>query len=156
WDGTSWTVVPTPDVGSNSSLLSVAATSASSAWAVGRAPSAAGRGITLIEHWDGTSWSVVPSPSPGTGDADPLASVAATSASNAWAVGSTRDASGATRPLIERWDGTSWTVVPSANPGSTDTELASVTATSASNAWAVGFTLDATGLPTTLTEHWDG
>ena len=39
----------------------MAATSASSAWAVG----SAGSGKTLILRWNGTAWKQVPSPSPG-------------------------------------------------------------------------------------------
>ena len=40
--------------------------------------------------------------------------------------------------LIEHWNGTAWTQVPSPNP-SGDNVLDGVAATSASNAWAVGF-----------------
>jgi len=62
-----------------------------------------------------------------------LFGVAATSATNAWAVGT---GSGA-KTLILRWNGTSWTQVASPSPGSGGS-LARVAATSASNAWAVG------------------
>jgi hypothetical protein len=75
--------------------------------------------------------------------------VAATSASNAWAVGT--DGTGKT--LIEHWNGTGWKREPSPNPGpdgSYDT-LAAVAATSARNAWAVG-SADAK----TLILHWNG
>jgi len=46
----------------------------------------------LIEHWNGTAWKRVPSPTPDTPKNLPmgpkvLTSVAATSATNAWAVG---------------------------------------------------------------------
>jgi len=40
----------------------------------------------LILHWDGTAWTQVPSPNPARDNV--LTGVAATSASNAWAVGS--------------------------------------------------------------------
>jgi hypothetical protein len=43
-----------------------------------------------------------------------------------------------TLTLVEHWNGTAWTQVPSPNP-SGDNELDGVAATSASNAWAVGF-----------------
>ena len=74
----------------------MAATSARSAWAVGSTAS----GQTLIVRWNGTAWKRIPSPSPA---GSTLYGVAATSASNAWAVGS---AGGKT--LIERWNGTTW------------------------------------------------
>jgi hypothetical protein len=77
-----------------------------------------------------------------------LNGVAATSAGNAWAVGS---AGGKT--LIERWNGTAWTQVPS--PGPAGSVLKGVTATSATSAWAVGAAGPA-GSSKTLTLRWDG
>jgi len=67
-----------PTVGS--SLESVAGTSATDTWAVG---STAGQ--TLILHWDGSHWTRVPSPN--LGPSDDLNAVAASAASNVWAVG---------------------------------------------------------------------
>jgi hypothetical protein len=60
WDGTSWTITPSPNVGTNGSvLIGLSCPSASFCVAVG-----VGDG-TLIETWDGAKWMVVPSPSPG-------------------------------------------------------------------------------------------
>ena len=76
-----------------------------------------------------------------------LAGIAATSARNAWAVGSTRDG----KPLILRWNGKSWTRASSpalAGSGS----LSAVAATSARDAWAVGGT--SSGKPLIL--RWNG
>ena len=61
--------------------------------------------------------------------------MAATSASNAWAVGCL---GGRAQTLIERWNGTTWKTVPSPSPGTQHTSHG-VAATSASNAWAVGY-----------------
>jgi hypothetical protein len=62
WDGTSWSIVasPNPNPGGDSSLVGIAAISANDIWAVG----GIGTAKTLTEHWDGTSWSIIPSPSP--------------------------------------------------------------------------------------------
>jgi hypothetical protein len=138
-------------------LYGVAATSASNAWAVGNQPGDPAA-QTLIERWDGTAWCVVASPDPS-GSAEPsgLQSVAATSATNAWAVGDYTNSSG-TWTLILRWNGTSWTQVPSPNPSGGDLDanyLSSVTATSATNAWAVGEYAASAGSQT-LILHWDG
>ena len=59
-------------------------TVATDAWAVGRSNNGT-TGTSVILHWNGTAWALVPSPNPGpeTG----LFAVAASSASNAWAVG---------------------------------------------------------------------
>jgi hypothetical protein len=85
--------------------------------------------------------------------------VAATSARDAWAVGSRVSAAGSFRTLIEHWNGASWVVVPSPNPASgrspTDT-LAGVVAISRSNAWAFGFYEKTTTSFRTLIEHWNG
>ena len=130
-------------------LYGVAATSASSAWAVGY-----GGSLTspkpLIVHWNGTSWKQAPNPAPA---GTTLAGVAATSATNAWAVGSTSTG----KALIERWNGTAWAQVPAPHPGSFSS-LSGVAAVSASSAWAVGCTTCATpsGFNGPLIEGWDG
>src|SRR5215469_5006693 len=74
-----------------------------------------------------------------------LYGVAATSATNAWAVGYRFN--GTTRQtLVERWNGTSWAQEKSPNPGgnANDNWLLGVSALSARNAWAVGFYSDGT------------
>jgi hypothetical protein len=139
WNGTAWKQVPSPkpSPGASSVLYSVAATSASNAWAVGTTEFASAK--TLILHWNGTAWKRVPSPSPAFNNI--LYGVAASSASNVWAVGYAENAT-----LILHWNGTAWRRVPSPNPGSEGSSLFGVAATSARNAWAVGS--HATILPT--------
>jgi hypothetical protein len=156
WNGTAWKQVPSPNPDIDSRLTGVAATSASNAWAVGRYnngdPSA---DKTLIAHWNGTAWKQVPSPNPSVG-VNILTGVAATSASNAWAVGYGSIAM-SDQTLIAHWNGTAWKQVPSPNPGGpdNDNDLNGVVATSAGNAWVVGGYTSALGL-STLTAHWNG
>ena len=86
WDGTAWTVVPSPNVaGLNNQLYAVRADSATDIWAVGES-FATGADQTLILHWDGHTWAQVASPDPG-GRAY-LEAVRAVSPTDAWAVGS--------------------------------------------------------------------
>jgi hypothetical protein len=147
-----------PNVGPGDNWLeSVAATSACNAWAVGHYSNTSHTHLwTMIEHWDGQAWKVQSSPSPSSSDNE-LYGVAATSATNAWAVGFRTDARGAPETLIEHWNGTAWTVQPSPNAGVTPNgELTGVVATSATNAWAVGFYDNSKGNGVTLIEHWDG
>jgi hypothetical protein len=61
--------------------------------------------------------------------------VAATSADRAWAVGctTTTTAGKCAKSLIVRWNGTTWTQVPSPDPGQ-NSVLTSIAATSASSA----------------------
>jgi len=89
----------------------------------------------------------VPSPSPGTGAA--LTGVAAISAKDAWAVG-TSDG----KTLILRWNGKAWKRLPSPSPG-TSAGLAGVAAFTARAAWAVGDTGTRTGART-LILRWNG
>jgi len=90
FNGTSWSVVPTPSPTSNSFFSGVAAAASKDVWAVGN---------SLIEHWNGSSWSVVPSPT-GTR----LNGVAAPASNNAWAVGYETNSGNA---VVEHWDRTS-------------------------------------------------
>jgi hypothetical protein len=146
-DGSKWQLVAMPPVNRsadpnlNYTLRSVDVISPSDVWAVGYTDDATapfGSSVrALIEHWDGTSWSVVPSPSPGTNPA--LTGIAGSSAASVWAVGSDTP-SGATAPqtLTEFWNGTSWAVVASSDPGDSG-QLSSVSATpGAATFWAAG------------------
>jgi hypothetical protein len=147
WDGSSWSVIPSPSPGS-SFLYGVAATSPSDAWAVGDYTDKNGMNQTLTEHWDGVSWSVVRSPSAGIGDT--LQSVVYVPGSGqVWAAGSYKTNKGAVASLTEQWNGTSWNIVPSATSGS----FYGIAAISASNIWAVGSILSRT---LTITEQWNG
>jgi hypothetical protein len=98
------------------------------------------------------AWAIVRGPRLAPNNA--LNGVAAVSARLAWAVGIEGFSSnGATpgRPVIERWNGRSWSVaqLPSAWPGG----LAAVTASSASDAWALG--QEQSGTREHLL-HWNG
>ena len=88
-----------------------------------------------------------------------LQSVATLSASDAWAVGYTRQ-SRRTSTLIEHWDGATWSVVASPDPGGRYVNrLYGVTALAADDVWAVGtFNHHASHYDDnhTLVLHWDG
>jgi hypothetical protein len=90
-----------------------------------------------------------------------LNGIAAISANNVWAVGDDADngaPSAQYRPLIEHWNGSSWSVVTSPMKGTSDF-LNGIAAVSASNIWAVGNDrtgLDPNGPYYTFIEHWNG
>jgi hypothetical protein len=158
WNGTSWKVVPSPDPGGatiSNDLYSVAAASANNVWAVGAYSESRSVVQTLIEHWNGSVWSHVASPDPaGSGSENELEAVAATSASNAWAVGDYYKAA-AHEALIVHWNGSVWAAVKSKSPSPSQNLLDGVSATSSSNAWAVG-AYSSGGVNKTLIEHWNG
>jgi hypothetical protein len=166
YDGTAWSVVPSADTSATDFdwLSSVSASSPTDIWAVGGWESSA-RGQTpahpMIEHWNGTAWSVVPSPDLGT--LSDLFGVAAVSPSLAWAVGFWSDSHGRAYTLIDKWNGLNWSVVSSPNGAfvNGNTNLNAVAASSAIDAWAVGYAQNAfdgnnASFQTTVIEHWDG
>jgi hypothetical protein len=177
WNGSHWSVVPSPDPVTGTNILSgVVKISANDLWAVGTSRVNRSAAQTLVEHWDGTSWKVVPSPNQ-TNAFSTLNSVTKVSANDIWAVGSATAAQsggpgtvepwGATMTLIEHWDGTSWSIVPSANeqaasPGDfVENTLSAVSAVSTADVWAVGnasLTFPSTGKTSIelLIEHWNG
>lgn len=159
WNGTAWTIVPTPTLtgGSKSTLNGVVALSATNAWAVGRGRN----GAALAEHWNGTGWSVVPVPTPAGAASSQLSGISALSPSDIWAVGSVTTVIGTTvqtRTLAEHWNGTTWSIVTSRNTTNSNL-LTGVAAVATNNLWAVGYTIttDGTNQPDkTLVEHWNG
>jgi hypothetical protein len=140
WDGKEWSLVASPNVPGAvyNGLGGIAVVNANEMWSVGdseSAPTYATR--TLVERWKGSQWSIVSSPNVGAGG-NSLADVAAGPGSNLWAVGSYFDlASGIDRTLTQRWNGTAWQIVKSADPGTTYDELRAITS-NAAGFWAVG------------------
>ncbi len=101
------------------------------------------------------TWRVVSSPNVGAGD-NFLSGVAGSASSDVWAVGIFKREDGLARTLTEHWDGTTWRVVPSADPAGADSFLNSAVALSPSDVWAVGIARGGDGAARTLVEHWDG
>jgi hypothetical protein len=156
WTGTAWSQVTSPSPGTSDVLTGVSADSAQDAWAVGYYRHG-GATDTLILHWNGTAWSQMTSPSPGAHE-NQLSGVSADSGTDAWAVGTWvhgRPAHGNFRPLILRWNGTSWSQVPGPGLHSSDSFLAGVSTVSGSDAWAAGSVLRNVTLDT-LVLHWNG
>ena len=161
WDGSSWSIVSSPNAGSGgNSLWAVAASSANNVWAVGNFRSTTTSTVfqTLVEHWNGSSWSIVSSPNVGSLGSS-LSGVTAVSANNVWVVGSyivAGSPSNYNQTLTERWNGSTWSVVSSPDVGSNWNILESVTNISAANVWAVGYYENSKNDGQTLTEHWNG
>jgi hypothetical protein len=157
WDGTTWSSVSSPNPGSNNILYAVSQVPGTNQfWAVGLYYNN-NLNQTLIEHWDGTTWNFISSPNPSS-LFNVLYGVTAISANNVWAVGYYQTANSNFTPtdaLIEHWDGTSWTVVSSPNPGLIYNYLNGVTAVSATNVWVVGGYQSSSNM-LTLTEQWNG
>jgi hypothetical protein len=140
WDGSSWSIVPSPNQGVSSQLSGVAGIATNDLWAVGSFNEVEGfsPSRTLTEHWDGVQWSVVPSPS--LEGFDQLNAVAAVASDDVWAVGQ----DSALRSLFLHWDGQAWTIIdgpPNSGPQN------AVAALATDDFWSAGFG---------QLNHWDG
>jgi hypothetical protein len=158
WNGAVWSIIPSPNTGNGANqLYGVAAISSHDAWAVGFYSDLNGATLILTEHWNGAQWSIVPTPNPaGQAAYGVLVAISATSSSDVWAAGFLLDINARNdRTITEHWDGTQWSIIPSANPGTYSDDLLGVAAVSTNDVWAVGYYQDSTFIGA-LMEHWDG
>ena len=169
WNGTEWTIQPTPNpAGASQSILSgVSCTSASACAAVGNYIKSTGGNLTLAERWNGTKWTIQPAPNPTGASQSTLSGVSCTSASACTAVGNYANSAGRVLTLAERWNGSAWTIQQTANPGVSTkywvpNVLTGVSCATSTACIAVGWDrLDGCGvfhcyIDATLAEGWDG
>jgi len=110
--------------------------------------------LPLIDHWNGTAWSQATPPSFPATNGVHLGWVSASSAADAWAVGTINLVKhpGYSGPLTVHWDGSAWTNVPDPLPLNPGTALVGVADISSMNAYAIGTEGSAHG----LVEQWNG
>jgi hypothetical protein len=153
-----WQVIPSPSIGNlDNNLDAVSAGSAKDAWAVGDYYPSNNPVVlqNLAEHWDGSTWTAYPLPDVGPNE-NTLLGVSELGSGSTWAVGYYVNSHYKQQTLIEHWDGSSWQVLPAANPGATGDILYGVAALSDRDVWAVGGQEDAGGVWHPLAEHWNG
>ncbi|HTT63428.1 MAG TPA: hypothetical protein VMG35_16345 [Bryobacteraceae bacterium] len=140
--------VPTPNENFNSGLYAVSASSPSDVWAVGQS----------AIHFDGASWTAFPMPMIKGNNTSSLGGVVDISPTEAWAVGTVNIGLAHPGQVIERWDGTQWSVFPGPSFAAGDQpSLNAMTAISANDIWAAGSLLNDGGQRLNLLfEHWDG
>ncbi len=115
WDGNAWSVIPGPVPANGGGALDGAScVDPSTCEAVGLALSPSGLNQTLVESWNAGTWSGVPSPTPGNLGGT-LAGVSCVTANHCVAVGSSPNSSNKSLTLVESWDGSTWSVIPSPN-----------------------------------------
>ena len=152
WDGSQWTIVPSPNPNGWSWLNAVAALASNDVWAVGESRSEA-----VFMHWDGNDWTVVPSP----GDAGKRFAVAAIATDDIWSSGAS-PLFGDDTHLFTHWDGTTWTTVASPPVGGGDVQMFGISAVASNDVWSVGHEhislCDDTCIDLDFdeVEHWDG
>ncbi|MGA2968328.1 MAG: hypothetical protein ABSE75_00805 [Acidimicrobiales bacterium] len=117
WNGSAWSVVPSPSPATGqTSLLSVSCTSQSFCIAVGKTVLTGGY-TKLIERWNGASWSIV---NTGPAPYSILDGVSCSSAVRCLAVGNSAPGGGHIGTLIEQWNGTTWSTMSSPTINETD------------------------------------
>jgi hypothetical protein len=131
WDGHTWQVVATPCLSgtqieeggcaqSMNQLTGVSAVAANDVWASGFETESSDFQVPYVLHWDGSTWSLVMTPNVGSGQGDTgsaLFGVAALSADDVWAVGHSLNGNSTITTLTEQFNGSTWSVVRSPNPG---------------------------------------
>jgi hypothetical protein len=143
-----WAIVRGARLAPNNVLNGVVAVSARLAWAVGAdafSSNGAAPGRPVIERWNGRSWSVAQMPSAWPGG---LAAVAASSASDAWALG--QEPSGTKEHLLH-WNGRRWAEITfPGTPGAFYGDLG-ITAAPGGRAWLI-----ASPIPASQLFAWNG
>ena len=133
----SFQIVTSP---SGPDLTAVSAVSLTDIWAVGFQDPSSGVVAPLAENFNGTSWSVVAAPTPAGSSVAEFTSVSGVASNNVWAVGfslSVVNNVNVSTPLVEHFNGTSWSIQTTPATGG---KLNAVTAVSATDVWAVGGT----------------
>jgi hypothetical protein len=158
------TVNQKPTQVNNSYFNGVSASGPTEAWAVGTYSDGHALDHPLAEQWNGSTWSLATVPQPA-GQQATFNAVADLGPDDAWAVGTSFSGGVGASPvgstLIEQWNGTSWTIVPSPNAvpvvnGNANT-LDAVAGTGPDDIWAAGWYLENDlNILTMLFEHWDG
>ena len=151
WNGTSWSIqaVPSPAGSPGSGLSGLSCSSPAACTAAGSYDTPGGSTALLAEAWNGTSWHIQATPGPAGSTGSEFLAVSCSAAAACTAVGATtistpggRGASGGTSmtvSLAERWNGTSWRIQATPNPGrSVGTGLAAVSCSAATACTAAG------------------
>ena len=135
-NGSGWSLMTTADTAPavvDDFLNGITCLSATDCWAVGESvvpgvffipnlPFPGTPGQTLTEHWDGTQWSIQPSANNNANESV-LQGVSCVSTSDCYAVGIDASGSSTYNGLVEQWNGTTWSIVTSAQPSAQENQL---------------------------------
>lgn len=148
WNGRAWSYVRTPDVSGVDQLNSVSCVTMSFCMA-------AGYGVgTLTETWNGSAWSVIRSPDVGHPPLDQATGVSCPSPGFCMLLDLFDN--GAKQDMATfSWNGTSWSALPTPNPGPGTNVLDRVDCASAVSCTAVGTEVLGQSA-VALIEHWNG
>ena len=149
WNGKAWSITPAPNLNggpdAQNELTGVSATGADNVWASGFADNVNDENLAdpFVLHWNGKAWTLTKVPNPNASkEGSRLNSIRALSPKDVWAVGQTQKNNGSILTLAEQYNGSSWTVSTSPDPGMlgnlVDNSLDSVDSAGGGNLFAVG------------------
>ena len=158
WNGSAWSIVPSPNSSPTQDDLLNAVSCSGPSTCVGVGDYFTGSADqTLIESWNGSAWSIVPSPNTSSTEANDLGGVSCNLAASCVAVGQYYLSGDFSQTLIESWNGSVWSIVPSPNTSPAQINLLrGVSCSSPSACTAFGFYEPTNGSDQTLIESWNG
>ncbi|HLI71045.1 MAG TPA: hypothetical protein VKV19_14905 [Ktedonobacteraceae bacterium] len=138
-----WCAAPT-SLSTDFSGTSISGLAANDVWSVG----------PKVMHWNGDVWNVAYNSS---SPQDVFRSIVEIAPNNVWVVGEHVSNGLPSHSLTLHWDGINWQQVasPDAVAGGKNA-LVAVSASSAHDVWAVGFSVPQRGAIEPVIEHWDG
>jgi len=155
WNGKSWSVMSSANVGDNGDVLRAVSCISASCVAVGDYGASSGAVQTLAESWNGRGKAAsVATPDPST-TFDDLSAISCSGSSRCVAVGD-YGTSSIKYTLVESWNGKKWSLVGSPNVGTEGSYLTGVSCSTAKDCVAVGTYQTASGNSRALVESWNG
>ena len=151
WNGSSWSITPSPNQGTDSFFDDVSCADATHCVAVGNYVIGSVF-YTLVETLSDGAWTITPSPNQGT-EGSFLNGVSCVDASHCTAVGYFQGTP--TQTSVETWNGSSWSIIPSPNQGTDYSFLHGVSCVDAAHCTAVGLFIQGP-VEQTLVETWNG
>ena len=136
---------------SQGTVLGDSCTSATWCVAVGSKLDGSGEAIPLAQVWNGSRWSDQTTPDPAGSTGSTLDGVSCTSPRACTAVGTSSTSGNDVATLVEKWNGTSWSLQSSPDPDTSNSGLLGVSCVSGSDCMAVGYVTSGT-----LAEGWNG
>jgi hypothetical protein len=162
WNGTTWSIQPTPNRprASASGFSAVSCPMPSFCMAAGTAANSFSTPVSLAESWNGKTWKIQKTPNLPGAEPSGLIGVSCTRPANCMAVGTTGIDNSPRHALVaEHWNGNGWDITPVPNPpgmASAGGGLESVSCTGTSACMTVGAYVNSSGLLQPLSERWNG
>jgi hypothetical protein len=156
WNGTEWKLqtLTDPKGATQSTLLDVACTpTPNRCTAVGGWKNSAYEQFTLAYRFDGSTWTLQSTPNPSGSIASVFQEASCATETSCTAAGSWVSGSGGSnQTLAEEWNGTSWSIQGTPNPGGATFSAFFGASCLGSSCFGVGWSTNASGVDSTLSE----